>query len=291
MVIGIHGRDFTEETVSFVQQVFDELKKRTAQLCISERFFKRLQKFKIDIGQADTFKGGDDLRYLDFFLTLGGDGTLLEAVTYVGRTEVPILGINMGRLGFLATIAKNDIPDAVDCLFHNKYTIETRSLLKLISNKYLFEGTNFALNDFTILKKDTTSMIVVHAYVNGEFLNSYWADGLIIATPTGSTGYSLSCGGPLILPESGNFVITPVSAHNLTVRPIVVPDNCEISFTVEGRTNNFLISLDSRFETVDNATDLKIVKEGFYAKLVRLRGDNYFKTIRQKLHWGKDIRN
>ena len=291
MVIGVHGRDFTEETVHFVQQVFDELKKRTAQLCISEHFYKRLQKFKINAGHANTFKSGDDLRYLDFFLTLGGDGTLLEAVTYVGRTEVPILGINMGRLGFLATIAKNDITDAIDCLFHNNYTIETRSLLKLISNKYLFDGTNFALNDFTIQKKDTTSIILVHAYVNGEFLNSYWADGLIIATPTGSTGYSLSCGGPLILPESGNFVITPVSAHNLTVRPIVVPDNCEISFTVEGRTNNFLISLDSRFETVDNATDLKIVKEGFYAKLVRLRGDNYFKTIRQKLHWGKDIRN
>lgn len=291
MVIGIHGRDFTEETVPYIQQVFQELKKHAAQLYISDHFLQQLQKFSIETGQANNFKRGDDLRYLDFFLTLGGDGTLLEAVTYVGRTEVPILGINMGRLGFLATIAKNEIAKAIDCLFRNHYTIETRSLLKLISNKYLFEGTNFGLNDFTILKKDTSSMIVVHTYINGEFLNSYWADGLIMATPTGSTGYSLSCGGPLILPESGNFVITPVSAHNLTVRPIVVPDNCEISFRVEGRTNNFLISLDARFETVDDTADLKIVKEGFYAKLVRLEEDNYFKTIRQKLHWGKDIRN
>jgi NAD+ kinase len=164
-------------------------------------------------------------------------------------------------------------------------------VLRLESDHEVFGKLNFALNDFTIVKKDTSSMITIHTYIDGEFLNSYWADGIIVATPTGSTGYSLSCGGPLIFPRSGNFVITPVSPHNLTVRPIIVSDTSEISFKIEGRSKKFLVSLDSRIATVDSAVNLKVKKADFKANLVQLEGHHYFKTLRQKLNWGLDIRN
>ncbi|ELR71385.1 NAD kinase [Fulvivirga imtechensis AK7] len=291
MHIGIHGKKFDQKTAPFIQKVFDELDKRKAEIVISEEYQEQLSKNRITARRYATYKEQDDLQYLDFMFTLGGDGTLLEALTHVGPTEVPILGINTGRLGFLATTSKQEIEQAIQCLFSSDYSYDERTLLRLESDEKLFDGLNFALNDFTILKKDTTSMIVVHAYIDGEFLNSYWADGIIVSTPTGSTGYNISCGGPLVLPQSNNFIITPVSPHNLTVRPIVVPDNCELSFTVEGRSGNFLISLDSRFETIDDSVRLKVVKEKFKAKLVKLRDNNYFETLRQKLNWGLDVRN
>lgn len=290
MNFGIHGKDFDNATAPFIQEVFDELGDREANIVVSEAFSANLRLNKINAPGITVYKEKDNLQFLDFMLTLGGDGTLLQALTHVGSTEVPILGINTGRLGFLATTAKQDIKKAIDCLYNSAYDFDLRTLLKLESD-HLFNGLNFALNDFTILKKDTTSMIVVHAFMNGEFLNSYWADGIIVSTPTGSTGYNISCGGPLVLPHSNNFIITPVSPHNLTVRPIVVPDNTVLSFTIEGRSKQFLISLDSRFEVVDDSVRLKITRENFKAKLVKLKENNYFKTLRQKLNWGLDVRN
>lgn len=216
---------------------------------------------------------------------------MLESVTYIGKTEVPILGINTGRLGFLAITSRDDIEAALEALFTGAYKVESRTMLRLHSSAKLFGSLNFALNDFTIMKKDTSSMITVHVFVDGELLNSFWSDGIIVSTPTGSTGYSLSCGGPLVYPKSESFIITAVSPHNLGTRPIVISDKSEITFEIEGRSKKYLISLDSRFETVDDSVKLKVEKEKFCTKLVQLSGHHYFNTLRQKLNWGLDIRN
>jgi len=291
MKVGIHGKEFTTEIKQFVEEVLESLNQKQAETFLSEEFADLVNKAGISSACFKTYNEHDDLSFLDFFFTLGGDGTLLEAVTHIGSSQVPILGINTGRLGFLATTARTDYLSALDALSNDKFSFDERTLIKLETSNKLFNGLNFALNDFTILKKDTSSMIVVHAFIDGEFLNSYWADGVIVATPTGSTGYSVSCGGPLVLPQSHNFIITPVSPHNLTVRPMIVPDDCELSFRVEGRSKNFLISLDSRFETINDTVELKIKKENFTARLIKLEDSNYFKTLRQKLNWGYDIRN
>ncbi|MEL7004427.1 MAG: NAD kinase [Bacteroidota bacterium] len=293
MKIGIHGKEFGEETVIFIEHVFNVLNNQSAELVISDSFAEVLKENGIMArGQISTYNKHDDLSGLDILLTFGGDGTLLDAVTHVGKSGVPILGVNLGRLGFLATTARENFTTAMDAVFNRRYILEPRTLLNFkCTDKNLFDGFRFALNDFTILKKDTSSMIMVNAYINGEFLNSYWADGIIVSTPTGSTGYSMSCGGPLVLPNSNNFIITPVSPHNLTVRPIVVPDDSQLSFRIEGRSNNFLISLDSRFEVVDNSVELIVQKEDFVVNLIKLEDNNYFKTLRQKLNWGLDVRN
>jgi NAD+ kinase len=233
----------------------------------------------------------DDFDGLDFLLSIGGDGTLLDSVCVVGKKEIPILGLNTGRLGFLANVATDKIGEAIEELAKGNYQIESRVLLSLSSSKKLFHGANFALNEFTIHKKDTSSMITVHTFIDGKYLNSYWADGLIVATPTGSTGYSLSCGGPLITPGAKNFVITPVSPHNLNVRPIIVSDEAEISFEIEGRTDKFMISLDSRSTSIASEVKLSVKKEAFSAKLVKLPSYHFFDTLRQKLNWGLDLRN
>jgi NAD+ kinase len=228
---------------------------------------------------------------MDFIISIGGDGTLLDTVCLVGERQVPILGINTGRLGFLATVAKNDIEAAIKKLFDGAYSVESRSLVSVSSDIPLFNGFNFGLNEFTIHKRDTSSMITVHTYIDGKYLNSYWADGLIVATPTGSTGYSLSCGGPLISPNARNFVITPVSPHNLNVRPIIVSDESEMSFRIEGRSEKFLISLDSRSTPIDATVKLHVKKAEFSANLVKFEDYNFFDTLRQKLNWGFDMRN
>ncbi len=289
--IGIHGKDFQAKSSRFLEKVLDHLKKNQVEIWVSAKFLKQFKSTRIADYKLKSFDEGDNLHSLDFFLSLGGDGTLLESVTYIGKTEIPILGINTGRLGFLATISRDDVEESLDALFKGDYTIDSRSVLKLISTPKLFGNLNFALNDFTIMKKDTSSMITVHVHVDGELLNSYWSDGVIVSTPTGSTGYSLSCGGPLVHPKSESFVITAVSPHNLGTRPIVLADNSEITFHIEGRSKRHLISLDSRFETVDESVKLKIKKEKFRVKLIQLSHQNYFNTLRQKLNWGLDIRN
>ncbi len=289
MRIGIHGRDFQQKSSRFIERTLALLTKYQVEIFVSSKFqrhFKSKKDFKMKV-----FDHGDNLKNLDFFISVGGDGTLLESVTYVGKNETPILGVNTGRLGFLATIGREETEKALDNLLKGNYTVDERTMLRLVSDPKLFSGLDFALNDFTIMKKDTSSMITVHVSVDGELLNSYWADGVIVSTPTGSTGYSLSCGGPLVFPESENFVVTPVSPHNLTARPIVVSDKSELTFKIEGRNKKFHVSLDSRFETVDESVKLKIKKERFKAHLIQLPGQHYFKTLRQKLNWGLDIRN
>lgn len=292
MKIAIHGRSLKSESLNYVQDLFDELHQRKVQILISQSFHEQLLAQKdLNIGTAKVYHERSDLNKVSFFFSLGGDGTLLDSITHVRELEIPIVGINTGRLGFLATTPRDQTKKAINDLFNNAYSIDKRTLVKVESDRELFGGINFGLNEVTILKTDTSSMITVHTYINGEYLNSYWADGLIIATPTGSTGYSLSCGGPLVLPQSSNFVITPVSPHNLTVRPMVVSDASVISFEVECRVGNAMISVDSRSQVVDISTPLAVRKENFSAKLVKFDGYSFFDTLRQKLNWGLDARN
>lgn len=291
MKIGIHGKEFNRQSAAFIEHIFELLDRYQADLFVSEKFAQHLKTKPFKRFKWKTYKAGQSLKKLDALLSIGGDGTLLESVTHIGQAETPILGINTGRLGFLATISREETERALSKLFQRDFTLDKRAMLRLESNNKLFGSLNFALNDCTIVKKDTSSMITVHTFIDGEFLNSYWADGIIISTPTGSTGYSLSCGGPLVFPRSGNFIITPVSPHNLTVRPIVVADSSEISFEIEGRSKKFLVTLDSRTASVDSSVRLKIRKEKFRANLIQLQGQHYFKTLRQKLNWGLDIRN
>jgi NAD+ kinase len=290
MQIAVHGKPFEDSLKDEVERFFGLLKKHDFEVLVSEEFKPILHEYNLDedLGTYSRLKG---LTNIAFMFTLGGDGTILEAITHIGPREIPIIGVNMGRLGFLATIGLGDIAYAIEQIANNNYTLDKRVLLRLENGHDLFGGAPFALNDFTILKKDTSSMIVVHAYVDDEFLNSYWADGLIISTPTGSTGYSLSCGGPLVLPQSNNFIINPVSPHNLNVRPMVLGDNSVLSFKVEARFDKVLISLDSRSVTIPANTELTIKKENFNACLVKFDGYHPFDTLRQKLYWGQDVRN
>ena len=228
---------------------------------------------------------------VDCLISLGGDGTVLDAVTMVGNTNIPILGINYGRLGFLATISKDELSIMVDALVNRTYVIEKRSLLHLDSNLSIFGMAPYALNEFSIHKRDTSPMIKIHTYLNGEFLNSYWADGIIVATPTGSTGYNMSCNGPILFPDSASFVITPVAPHNLNVRSIVVPDSSVISFEVEGRTEELICAMDARKEIVPKNIQLAVKKENFMVHFIRLNENSYLTTLRTKLTWGLDKRN
>lgn len=227
----------------------------------------------------------------DFIFSLGGDGTILQAVTLVRNAQIPIVGINLGRLGFLATIEKNRIEEAIDMIRAQAYRVEKRSMLCLTTNKGLFNGINFALNDFTLHKRDTSSMMIVHCYLNGDFVNSYWSDGLVVSTPSGSTGYSLSCGGPIVFPGSSNFIVTPVAPHNLNVRPLVVSDNNKLSFKIDGRSKNYMCTLDSRSEIITSDIELEVSKNDFSAHIVSLDDITFIQTIRKKLNWGIDSRN
>ncbi len=293
MQIVVYGRFFKEKDAPYVQEFFDIIHDFGINTYIYTEYYDQLKgriSFKKDVASFDGYKDFKTRR-IDFVITLGGDGTILNAVTLVRDSNIPILGINLGRLGFLAGIEKARIREAIHSLEKGMYTLDERSLLYLESSAPLFSDIPFALNDCTLLKRDTSSMITIHTFINGSYLNTYWADGIIIATPTGSTGYSLSCGGPIIFPNSGNFVITPVAPHNLNVRPIVISDNSVISFEVEGRADNFLCTLDSRFETITAKDQLAVRKCDFTVKLILLDGLSFHKTIRNKLTWGKDSRN
>ncbi|TXK36633.1 NAD kinase [Pontibacter qinzhouensis] len=291
MRIAILGKPFSDETAPFIQVLFDELVRRKAELYIVDHF-KQFISNTIAIPDAvQSFTRGDRLEGVDVVFSIGGDGTLLDSVTYVGAQQIPIMGINTGRLGFLATIPHDSITTALDALYKGRYTIDERALIRVDSDLDVFEGINFGLNEFSVLKRDTSSMIVVHTYIDGEYLNSYWADGLVVATPTGSTGYSLSCGGPLVLPQTGNFVISPVCPHNLNVRPMIVSDRSVISFEVEGRSSSYLASLDSRSVSVDMNVQLAVRRESFTARLIKLHHVNFLSTLRNKLNWGYDKRN
>jgi NAD+ kinase len=284
--IVLHGLVIEEDSKKYVNQILDRLTDNGSNIFITKTFFERNQDF---LSSKNVIE--DITKEYDAVFSLGGDGTFLESLLAVGKSEVPILGINMGRLGFLASIAKEYIKESLYLLDKGNYTIEKRSLLSLESNIDLFDGKPYALNECAILRKDTSSMIMIKCYINGQYLNTYWADGLMVATPTGSTGYSLSCGGPLMMPDARDFVITPVSPHNLNVRPLIVADDSELTFKIETRNRTFLISLDSRSETIENDVEIKIRKAQFVAKLIRIEGNNFPDTIRNKLGWGFDKRN
>jgi NAD+ kinase len=291
MKIALHGLAFKAEYISDIETLFSELKNHQIDILVTESMDRALKMLGSKSLNYWVIENEEDLASVDFMITIGGDGTLLDAVCLVGRMEIPILGLNTGRLGFLATAVTDRIGEVIENLATGDFQIESRSLISLDCNRRLFNGINFALNEFTIHKRDTSSMITVHTFIDGKYLNSYWADGLIVSTPTGSTGYSLSCGGPLITPGAKSFVITPVSPHNLNVRPIIVSDDCEISFEIEGRSEKFLISLDSRSTSISSEVKLRVKKELFSAKLVKLPHYHFFDTLRQKLNWGFDMRN
>jgi NAD+ kinase len=292
MKIALYARQVAPEHFPFVRELMMELGRYKCQLFIYQPFLHRIKSLGSDIPENTPFNSGSEIRgQVDFLFSLGGDGTILDTLTLVQDSGIPVLGINIGRLGFLTSIGTEDIGSALEALVKGHFSLDKRRLLRLESNRNLFGGINYALNELTIHKKDSSSMIIINTYLNGEYLNSYWADGLIISTPTGSTGYSLSCGGPIVAPYSGNFVITPIAPHNLNVRPIVVSDQNVISLEVEGRSQYFLASLDSRSVTIDSAISLAVRREDFTMNLVRLGNTNFLDTLRKKLNWGLDTRN
>jgi NAD+ kinase len=292
MKAAIYSRVFENEQQSDVQLFFDELAAQKIEPVVFHSFFQQIKE-KINLpADTQTFALSEDFTDdTEFIISLGGDGTLLDTITLVRNKPISIMGINFGRLGFLAGIGRNELQTAVKAMANRSYVTDTRTLIHVDASIPLFGTVPYALNEFSIHKRDVASMIKIHTYLNGEFLNTYWADGLIVATPTGSTGYSLSCGGPIVFPESGSFVITPVAPHNLNVRPIIVPDNNIISFEIESRAEQIICALDSRREIVNKEVQLAVKKENFEVNLVRLSENNFLQTLRNKLTWGLDKRN
>lgn len=291
--IAIYGRTFNSSVAPYVEQLFSYLIENDIIAYIYADFYDFL---KAQFNCPDTFFRYDGHNNLPkdilFLLSLGGDGTMLSAVSQVRDSGIPIAGINFGRLGFLASIHKTKIIQALEEIFEGRYALQARDLLEVNGDtERIFGDTNFALNDITMFRHETSSMITINVTLNGESLNSYWADGIIVATPTGSTAYSLSCGGPIIMPGSGNFVITPVAPHNLNVRPIVISAESELELEIESRTDKFILSCDSKNKTVSTATKLRINRAPFRVHLIRLESDSFFGTLREKLSWGLDVRN
>jgi len=292
MKIAIYSRGIENNQLNDIRLLLDELRVYHAHPVFYQDFFNKIYASINFENEYSTFNETEGLEPdVDCIISLGGDGTMLDTITLVKDSGIPILGINYGRLGFLANIGKEDLHLALEALINRKYVLDKRTLIHLDANSPLFGDTPYALNEFSLHKKDNSPMIKIHTYLNGEFLNTYWADGLIVATPTGSTGYSLSCNGPVVFPDSASFVITPVAPHNLNIRPIVVPDNNIVSFEIEGRTDGFLITLDSRREVVSKEIQLAVKKESFGVNLVRLNENNFLQTLRNKLSWGLDKRN
>jgi NAD+ kinase len=294
MRIFLYGQRIkNQEEFDYVNQVINACTKKGGQIFLYTQISRELERFGADISPFELINSTKELETskIDLTITLGGDGTILQAIILIKSYEIPILGINLGRLGFLANVEKKTIEDTLTEVFNKNFTIITKSLLSLKCNMPLFGSFPFALNDFTVNKRDTSSMITIHAYIDNELLNSYWADGLIISTPTGSTGYSLSCGGPIVFPDSENFVITPVAPHNLNVRPIVISNSHKITLEVEGRTDSFMCTLDSRYETITSKHKIEIAKANFGIPFVQVPGLSFMKTLSDKLYWGYDKRN
>lgn len=294
MKFAIYGQYYQNDTRPIIRDIFVFLNKNDVELVIETEFLKILYQEGILKKEYKTFSTPSDLdSSFDMMLSIGGDGSILRAVTFVRQTGIPILGVNAGRLGFLAKVQKENIEDFMQLVLDKNYTISKRTLLSIESKPKndSLKDLNFALNEISISRKDTTSMITLETYLNGEYLTSYWADGLIISTPTGSTGYSLSCGGPVLTPDVKSLVITPIAPHNLNARPLVIPDKTEIKIKVSGREANYLVSLDSRIATLSNNTILTIKKTPFKINMVEIENETFLKTLRNKLLWGEDKRN
>lgn len=293
MKIAIFGREFKDDFNESIYKIFETLNRNQAEIYIHEEYLKFINqdlyffpKISGTFASSNTMPAG-----LDLLISVGGDGTMLESVSYAVGADIPVLGINSGRLGFLATVSKKTLEKAFEDVFARNYQIETRTLLELNSENNRFGDLNFALNELTIMRVNSSSMISINVYLNEEFLNTYWSDGLIVATPTGSTAYSLSAGGPIITPGSGNFVITPVSPHNLSVRPIVISDDSVLRLKADGRGRNFLASLDFKQATFSFDEELVLRRSDKKLKLVKFSESTFFNTLRNKLLWGMDKRN
>lgn len=281
---GLHQQD--------IHTLLHELQKHEATILLFQSIAQEFPEALNGISNVQLFSTASDLdASLDSLISLGGDGTILDAVRYVSNKNIPILGINFGRLGFLASLGRDELSQAVDALVNHTYMVDKRTLIHVDASIPLFGDTPFGVNDFVLSKTDTSAMIKIHTYLNGEFLNTYWSDGLILATPTGSTAYNMSCNGPVVFPDSSSFVITPIAPHQLNIRPIIVPDSNIISFEVESRDDKFICSLDSRREIVPNNIQLAIRKEEFKVNIIRLSENSFLSTLRSKLAWGIDVRN
>ncbi|RDI54814.1 NAD kinase [Flavobacterium glaciei] len=294
MKVAIYGQYYQNSTEPIINDIFVFFNKNNVEMIIESHFLLMLNERKIVENKYKTFTSHTELdSSFDMLISIGGDGTILRAATLVRDSGIPILGINAGRLGFLATVQKENIAEFMQFVIDKKYTISKRALLSLTCSppNEAIEEINFAMNEITVSRKDTTSMITIDTYLNDEFLNSYWADGLIISTPTGSTGYSLSCGGPILTPDVKSLVITPIAPHNLTARPLVVPDETEIRLKVSGREENYLVSLDSRVTSIKNESILILKKTPFQINMVEIPEETFLKTLRSKLLWGQDKRN
>jgi NAD+ kinase len=294
MKVAIYGKYYLNSTEPIINDIFVFFNNNGVEMIIEAAFLKILHEKKIIQKEYKTFTSHKELdSSFDMLISIGGDGTILRAAGLVRNSGVPILGINAGRLGFLATVQKENIAEFMQFIINKKYTISKRTLLSLscTPSNTAVEEINFAMNEISVSRKDTTSMITIETYLNKEFLNSYWADGLIIATPTGSTGYSMSCGGPILTPDVKGLVITPIAPHNLNARPLVIPDETEIRLKVSGREKNYLVSLDSRITSVKNETILIIKKTPFQINMVEIPEETFLKTLRTKLFWGEDRRN
>jgi NAD+ kinase len=292
MKIAIYGQNYAKDSTQKALEILVEvLLKHSVEIFVEHDFLSQQKEEILKNTQLNTFSELDES--YDLLVSIGGDGTILRAITYVGDLGIPIVGINTGRLGFLATIQTDEIESALSEIFNGDYKISKRSLLSVTTspNNNTIGETNFALNEIALSRKNTTSMITVETHLDGEYLTSYWADGLILSTPTGSTGYSLSCGGPVITPEANNFALTPIAPHNLSARPLIIPDKTSVTFKVDGREDQFLMSLDSRIVTLPNTTIVTVEKASFAIKMVERLEETFLDTLRKKLLWGEDRRN
>lgn len=294
MKVAIFGQYYQNDTRPIIKDIFVFFNRNNVELVIEEKFLTILYEQQLLEKKYQTFNSYSDLdQSFDILVSIGGDGTILRAATYVRNSGIPIIGINAGRLGFLAKVQKENIESFLQIVLNKEYTISERTLLNLEFSPENSENShlNFAMNEITVSRKDTTSMITIETYLNDEYLNSYWADGLIVSTPTGSTGYSLSCGGPVLTPDVKSLVITPIAPHNLNARPLVIPDNTELKLKVSGREEQYLVSLDSRIISVSNNAVLIIKKSDFKINMVEIPNETFLKTLRNKLLWGEDKRN
>jgi len=292
MKIAIYGQNYAKDsTQNALEILVDVLLKYDAEIFVESDFLSQQHEVVLNNTALKTFSKLD--KSYDLLISIGGDGTILRAITYVRDLGIPIVGINTGRLGFLATIQTEEIESALAEIFNGDYKISERTLLSVTTQpkSEAVGETNFALNEIALSRKNTTSMITVETHLDDEYLTSYWADGLILSTPTGSTGYSLSCGGPVITPEANNFALTPIAPHNLSARPLIIPDKTKVTFKVDGREDQFLMSLDSRIVTLPNTTTVTVKKANFAIKMVERLQETFLDTLRKKLLWGEDRRN
>lgn len=293
MKVAIYGQTYNADITQYVLELLDELQQHDAIISIECKFhdFISVKQKSLNVSTFTIDEGLDSS--FNLFVSFGGDGTILRAITYIQNLGIPVVGVNTGRLGFLSTYKKEEVKKLVQQFVANEYTVVERSLVAVETNEEIpeFGNLNFALNEVTVSRKDTTSMITVETSLNGEYLSNYWADGLIISTPTGSTGYSLSCGGPVITPTAKSLIITPIAPHNLNARPLVVSDDTEIKLKVSGREKFHLLSLDSRIATLENGIEITIKKAAFTIKMIEFTTESFLKTLRNKLLWGEDKRN